>query len=236
MNILLTRRFSQSDLDLIQSWGWSFEMLETLMITPFEVKEIPNAEVWVVSSRNSWEVVKKFIDRAPGSIYCVGHWMKEELLKRGKSGISGFENMKKLVTDAGERNFKSILYFCGDEHRPELEEGLKNSPTKISKVITHQSQMTYPVVKGNFDAVFVFSPRSAESLLKNNSFDSKTTFACIGSTTASYLNGQGITHTFTPSYPDCRILLEEFYEATKNHPATSGGPATTDFEIDNLES
>jgi len=116
-----------------------------------------------------------------------------------------------LVTDLMGQNFKSILYFCGEEHRQELEEGLKNSSVKISKVITHQSQMTFPVVKNSFNAVFIFSPRSAESLLKNNSFNNKTIFACIGSTTASYLNSRGITNTFISSYPDSRNLLEEFH-------------------------
>src|SRR5258706_12379685 len=114
------------------------------------------------------------------------------MIKNGvKSFIRSFENMKKFATDLEEQNFESILYFCGEEHRQELEEGLKNSSAKISKVITHQSQMTFPVVKNNFDAVFVFSPRSAESLLKNNSFNNQTTFACIGFTTASYLNSRG---------------------------------------------
>jgi uroporphyrinogen-III synthase len=152
------------------------------------------------------------VNQAPDSIHCVGHWMKEELVKTGiKSVIRSFENMKKLVSDLVGRNFKSILYFCGENHRRELEEGLKNSSAQISKVITHQSQMTYPAVKSNFEAVFVFSPRSAESLLKNNSFNSRTIFACIGSTTADYLNSQGITNTFTASYPESRILLEEFH-------------------------
>jgi uroporphyrinogen-III synthase len=212
MNVLLTKKLSPFDLDLIRSWGWSVETVETLNITPVEVKEIPKAEVWVISSRNSFESVKKFLDHEPGFIYCVGNWMKEELMKtRAKSGIKSFENMKKLATDLVKQSFKSILYFCGEEHRKELEEGLKNSLIKISKVITHQSQMTFPVVKNNFDAVFVFSPRSAESLLKNNTFNAKTIFACIGLTTASYLKSRGITNTFIPSYPDSRILLEEFH-------------------------
>ncbi len=217
MNILLTKILSTFDLNLIRSWGWGIEMIETLQITPLEVKEIPVANVWIVSSRNSFSSVEKFIDQAPDTIYCVGNWMKEELIKSGaKSEIRSFESMKKLVTDLVAGNFKSILYFCGEEHRLELEEGLKSSSSKISKIITHQSQMTNPIVKNNFDVIFVFSPRSAESLLKNNSFNSQTAFACIGSTTVSYLNTRGITNTFVPSYPDSRILLEEFHTQILN--------------------
>jgi len=121
-----------------------------------------------------------------------------------------------LAADLTTQSFKSILYFCGEEHRQELEEGLKYSSVKISKVITHQSQMTFPIVKNNFDAIFVFSPRSAESLLKDNSFESQTTFACIGSTTSTYLNSRRITNTFISSYPDSRILLEEFHAQIVN--------------------
>jgi len=211
MNVLLTKKLLSSDLNLIRSWRWNFEMVETLNISQVEVKEIPKAEAWVISSRNSFEAVKKFIDQEPGIIYCIGNWMKEELIKvAAKSEIRSFEKMKGPVTDLMNQNLKSVLYFCGEEHRQELEEGLKNSSTKISKVITHKSEMTFPVIKNNFDVVFVFSPRSAESLLKNNSFISQTIFACIGPTTASYLSSRGITSTFIPSYPDSRILLEEF--------------------------
>jgi len=215
--ILLTKKLSPSDLDLIRSWGWNFEMIETLKIIPVEVNEILKAEAWVVSSRNSFSVVNKFIDQSPDTIYCVGSWIKKELLRAGaKSTIESFENMKNLATDLAKQSFKSILYFCGEEHRQELEEGFKNSSTKISKVITHQSQMTFPVIKNDFDAVFIFSPRSAESLMKNNSFNTQTIFVCIGTTTATYLNGRGVTKTFTPSYPDSRILLEEFHAQLVN--------------------
>jgi uroporphyrinogen-III synthase len=217
MRVLLTKKISTSDLDLVQSWDWSVEITETLNIIPVEVTEIKKADVWVVSSRNSINAVKKFIDQAPGSIYCIGKWTRDELRKTGtKSSIHSFVNMKKLAADLADKNFGSLLYFCGEEHRQDFEEGLQDSATKTSKVITHQSQMTFPVVKNTFDAVFVFSPRSAESLLKNNSFNKQTIFACIGSTTASYLNSRGITNTFIPTYPDTSILLEEFHNQILN--------------------
>jgi uroporphyrinogen-III synthase len=217
MRVLITKKLSSSDLDLIHSWGWTFEMVESLKINPIEVNGIPKGEVWVVSSRNSLNTIRKFIDQAPTIIYCVGNWMKEELVKAGtKSEIRSFENMKKLAVDLSDQRFSSILYFCGEDHRHELEDALKNSSTKILKTITHQSQLTFPIIKNEFDVVFVFSPRSAESLLKNNSFGSQTIFACIGQTTTSYVNEHGITNTFTASYPDSRILLEEYHTRVFN--------------------
>jgi uroporphyrinogen-III synthase len=170
-----------------------------------------------VSSRNSFNAIQKFISESPGVIYCIGNWMEEKLMKTGtKSMIRSFENMKKLTGVLLEQNVKSILYFCGEEHRQELEEGFKKYFVKISKVITHKSRMIYPTVKSTFDAVFVFSPRSAESLLKNNSLSNQTIFACIGSTTAGYLKERGINNIFIPSHPDSRILLEEFYSQIQN--------------------
>jgi uroporphyrinogen-III synthase len=217
MNILLTKKLSQEILDLIKSWEWKYEVVEVLKITPVDVKEVPKVEAWVVSSRNSFDVVKKFIANAPQHIYCVGDWMKKEIEKLGAGvKVRSFENMKSLAADLSEQNFQHVVYFCGDEHRLELEEGLKNTNTKISKVTTHQSEMTFPVLKKSFDAVFVFSPRSGESLLKNNQFPSQTVFACIGSTTANYLRSRGIANIFVSSYPDSRILIEEFYTQPKS--------------------
>ena len=221
MNILLTKKLSQEILDLIKSWEWKYEVVETLKITPVEVKEIPaNAQAWIVSSRNSIDAVKKFMSNAPQHIYCVGDWSKKEIEKTGaKTTVKSFENMKSLASDLSKQNLKDVVYLCGDEHRQELEEGLKNTNTKISKVITHQSEMTFPVLKKSFDAVFVFSPRSAESLLKNNQFSSQVVFACIGSTTADYLRSRGITNIFVSSYPDSKILIEEFYTRPKSKSA-----------------
>jgi len=212
-NILLTKKLSQEQLDLIKSWEWNYEIVETLSISPAEVKGIPlNAGAWIVSRRNSFAAVKKFINEPPNVIYCVGDWTKKEIEKLNTKGnVKSFENMRSLVADLASQNFRSVIYFCGDEHRQELEAGLKNTGTKISKVITHQSEMTFPVLKKSFDVVFVFSPRSAESLLKNNQFSSQTVFACIGPTTVDYLHSRGIGNTFVSSYPDSKILIQEFH-------------------------
>ena len=127
-NILLTKKLSQEHLDLIKSWEWNYEIVETLSISPIEVKEIPSdADAWIVSSRNSFAVIKK-----------------------------------------------------------------------------------------SFDAIFVFSPRSSESLLKQSQFSSQTVFACIGSTTADYLRSRGIANVFVASYPDGSILLKEFHHEFAN--------------------
>src|SRR5437879_12914250 len=126
MNILMTKKLSQEILDLIKSWGWKYEIAEALKITPVEVKEIPlNADAWIVSSRNSIEAVKKFIANAPQYIYCAGDWTKKEIERLGtKVTVKSFENMKSLVSDISKQNLEHVVYFCGDEHRQELEEGL----------------------------------------------------------------------------------------------------------------
>jgi uroporphyrinogen-III synthase len=223
MNVLITKKISEENLDLIKSWGWNYELIETLKITLADVTDIPEkADAWIASSRNSFGAIKKFISEAPKEMYCVGDWMKDQIqnlipIAIGTTiSVSGFENMKSLAKELSQRNFERVIYFCGDEHRRELEEGLKNTATSILKVITHKSEMTFPIVKNNFDAVFVFSPRSAESLLKQNQFSPQTTFACIGSTTAEYLRSLGITNIFVSSYPDTANLLNEYHSQILN--------------------
>jgi uroporphyrinogen-III synthase len=215
MNVLLTKKIPQAQLDRIQSWGWTCEVVETLKITLVDVSEVPsNADAWVVSSRNSFSTIKKFITKAPQRIFCVGRWMENEIEKlKVKSSVRSFENMNLLATDLIKENIQDLIYFCGRAHRDELEQALRNTTAKISKVITHESDMTFPVIKKTFDAIFVFSPRSAESLLKHNSFP-KTVFACIGPTTADYLNSRGINKIFVSSYPDSKGLLEEFHASS----------------------
>lgn len=212
MKVLITKKLSQENLDLIKSYGWNYEVVETLKITLIDVNEIPKGgDAWVVSSRNSFAAIKKFIVEAPREIFCVGEWMNEEIGKlTNQLRAKSFENMKSLAADLSKQRFKQIIYFCADEHRKDLEEGLKSTAISISKVITHKSEMTFPSVENNFDAVFVLSPRSAESLLKKNVFSLKTVFVCIGQTTAEYLRSRGISNIFISSYPESSILLNEF--------------------------
>jgi len=222
MNILLTKKLSQENIDLIKSWEWNFEIIETLKITLIDVKKIPQSKVWVVSSRNSFEAIEKFIHQLPQFVFCIGGWVKNEIEKLNNSRpttrsgqathVKSFENIKSLAADLAKQNFENIIYFCGEEHRQELELGLKKSTTKILKVITHQSEMIYPVIDKAYDAVFVFSSRSVESLLKDNSFDKQTVFACIGNTTLEYVKNRNIANTFVSSYPDSKVLLEEFHQ------------------------
>lgn len=215
MNTLITRKLTSSSLDLIKSWGWNYDMIEALDITSVEVKTVPQlSDAWVISSRNSWHAVQKSIHLAPGVIYCIGNWISDALKKTPiKSEIKCFENMKTLALDISHQNFRHLLYFCGDHHRDELEMGLKNHLVTIEKVITHESRLTFPILEKSYDVVFVFSPRSAESLLRNTSFSPETIFACIGPTTVSYLNEHGITNTFCASCPDSKILLTEFHDS-----------------------
>ncbi len=208
----MTKRLSASILDLIKSWGWDFDVVEALSISLLEVKEIPGkTDAWIISSRNSWKIVQEFISQTPSVIYCIGLWLQNELTKAGvPSEIKSFENMKALSADLQNQKSQHMLYFCADNHRAELGMALKNTSISITKVITHESRLAFPVLKKNYDAVFIFSPRSAESLLKNNKFNERTSFVCIGPTTAEYLHGQGITNTFCASYPDTKLMFQEF--------------------------
>lgn len=210
----MSKKLSQPSLALIESWSWKCEVAETLTIVPTTVDEIPdNMSAWIISSRNSWHAVARFIERAPAELYCIGNWVREQATDLpGNSVIKTFENMKSLAADLKEKNYGDALYFCGEQHRGELEEVLQGSRTTIHKVITHQSILNYPVVQGEYDAVFVFSPRSVESLLLNNTFPDQTVFACIGETTLSYVKSRGIASTFCASYPDSELLLKEFYQ------------------------
>src|SRR5689334_7276990 len=99
MNVLLTKKLAQDQLDLIRSWRWGCEVVETLKITLIDVEVLhTKAEAWIVSSRNSLAAIKRFINDAPQRIYCVGDWTRKEIEKLdGKISVKSFENMKALV-------------------------------------------------------------------------------------------------------------------------------------------
>ena len=217
MRVLLTKKLDAHDIALMQSWQWQVDTRETLAILPVDVPALPDADVWVISSRNSFPVMKKFARQAPKKIYCVGNWIALAWTEiNPASEVAAYPHMQELVDALVREKFDHVLFFCGDAHRHELEEGLRHRSAVLSKIVTHRSEMIFPVVNIDYDAVFVFSPRSAESLLMRNNFGPLTRFACIGRTTEAYLNSRGISNTFVPSYPDSRILVEEFYRGLRD--------------------
>jgi uroporphyrinogen-III synthase len=217
MIALITKKLPLSNLDLLKSIGWEYEMIESLEIIPLEINRPQEADVWILSSRHSWLAIKKFVKQAPAQIYCIGAWVENELKSANiQSHVQSFDNMKSLAADLRDKKFTWLLYFCGDHHREELSQSLVGSPSLLTKVITHESRLTYPILKKIYNVVFVFSPRSAESILQNNSFTHETIFACIGLTTVSYLHQRGLTNTFCASSTDSEALLREFCEKYKN--------------------
>jgi uroporphyrinogen-III synthase len=215
MTILLTKKPSPQNKAALDASGHDYDLIALLKITPVEVNEIPEADGWIVSSRNAWTVVNKFIHKAPKEIYCIGEWLKNKFQEVGvKSSIQAFYNMQSLASEVNIKKEKRYIYFCGDHHRPELFE--RTEKIEIAKVIAYQSALTYPILQKKYDVVFVLSPRSVDSLLKHNSFTNETIFACVGPTTVSYLHEKGITNTFCASKPDNDILIKEFFIKVSN--------------------
>jgi uroporphyrinogen-III synthase len=210
MDILIAKKIGSVATVMVKDRGWNYDVVETLNISFIDISAIDESNAWIISSRNSLHAIKKFIGRAPADIYCIGDWMKRQLqAKNVQSRIESFDNIKSLVERIRELEFEKVLYFCGDHHRMDLTHVLSGISI-VNKVITHRSEKAYPRLDKTYDAIMVFSPRSAESLLKHNTFSPDTIFGCIGPTTESYLHGRGITNTFCASSPDSEILIKEF--------------------------
>ena len=213
MNLLITKTLPADQLDMVRSFGWTYDVIIALEITIAAVDSIPSgSDAWIISSRNSMQAVEKFKDLAPDIIYVVGEWLHEKikaLLANAK--VRSYPNMKALTDELSKASIQSVLYFCADNHREDLDKGLAGSSVTISKVITHHSRETNPVLSKNYDVVLMFSPRSAKSLLTYNNFESRVLLACIGQTTEWFLHVNGFKNTFCASKPDSGILLKELH-------------------------
>lgn len=220
MKVLISKKPDSSDLSLLKKWNWQYEVAEALAIEIMPVENIPTTfSTWVISSRNAFHAVKNITNCSPPIIYCVGDWLKAELEKiHNNARVLNFPNMRSLATALKSKNYKSIAYFCGDHHRPELEEILAGSDTEIHKIICYKSIQTFPMVSRKFDAVLLYSPRSAESILSKNHFDKNILMACIGSTTGNFMRSKGYHHIFEASKPNSEILLKELKVYVENNP------------------
>ena len=123
------------------------------------------------------------------NVFCVGLKTKILLSESGFNVIAytGYAaDLAEIITLIYAN--ESYTFFSGNLRRETLPEALKEAKVKFNEIQVYETTLTPQKIKAPVDAILFFSPSGIESYLKENSIKKETCF-CIGTTTASALEG-----------------------------------------------
>lgn len=123
------------------------------------------------------------------NVFCVGLKTKILLSESGFNVIAytGYAaDLAEIITLIYAN--ESYTFFSGNLRRETLPEALKEAKVKFNEIQVYETTLTPQKIKAPIDAILFFSPSGIESYLKENSIKKETCF-CIGTTTASALEG-----------------------------------------------
>ncbi len=198
INILCTRPVSHDFIQRASIAGINLEVvsfIETEPIQSIEVQQeieqvlLQTATV-IFTSGNAVEAVAAEMEGLlpEWEIFCLGNTTSELVGKYfGTASIAGVANSARELAEviADSSSAGEVIFFCGDQRRPELPAQLQEKGIEVEEIIVYETVPIPKKLKTTYDAVLFFSPSSVKSFFKLNSAGEKTFFFAIGNTTAS---------------------------------------------------
>ena len=194
----------------------NFDLLEQDFIeiknNLFELKTINNNLIF--SSQNAvlslveqtgWEVLKT------KPVFCVGIKTKELLESHGFTVdvyLDYASELAEIITLI--YNKESYTFLSGNLRKETLPEALKSAGITFNEIEVYQTKLAPFKISDqeNFDAILFFSPSAVESYLTNNKIKNEVCF-CIGTTTATLLEGKKIKNIVIPETPTIEEVIAE---------------------------
>lgn len=207
--VLWTKTTIQDEVIAKLDEGFQNDFLEVIaikriVVSPFNLKGYS----LIFTSENA---VKSFFEngfRLDGNvIYTVGKRTQEMLQERG-GVVYGIQKNAELLAEfilknASEERF---LHFCGNLALSTLEARLVHNGIGYEKICVYQTELCYPKIHKEYDAVCFFSPSGVNSFFAHNSVEGKMIFS-IGYTTEKAIRKYTTQNIITSSENNLEDLI-----------------------------
>ncbi len=178
-------RFSYDVVDVIK--------VKSLQMEPFDLKNysliFTSVNAVEAFFENGFKPNEDFTDRNYNKIYCVGQKTKKKLREYGFGTFKVKKHAKDLaefiIENSGREKF---IHFCGNLALDVLNNALPLQNISYRKVVIYETELLYPQVHGEYDAIAFFSPSGVRSFAKYNSLDGKKIFSLGNTTTQEVKN------------------------------------------------
>lgn len=210
MKILFTKTGIENEVSEQLGAGFDCHFRDFIVILHLNVETFPlTHQSLIFTSSNA---VKAFFENGfqlnEQKIYAVGQKTKAALHEFGFFATEVFRNVADLADYLlTEKPEEELLHFCGNLTLDILENVLKDEGLSYQKIMVYHTQLLYPEISENYDAVVFFSPSGVRSFAKLNSLEGKTLFS-IGKTTEKELKKFTPNPIFTSTENSLEDLLQ----------------------------
>ena len=195
---MCTRTIDQSLIDTAAESRVNIEVVSFIETEPLQTIEVQQeieqallqTATVIFTSGNAVEAVAGEMEGQDPEweIFCLGNTTRELVTKYfGEEHISGIaENATELaevvstMSSSGE-----VIFFCGDQRRPELPDSLRDKGIEVDEIIVYQTIALPKKLDKRYEAILFFSPTAVKSFFQLNKVNDKTIFFSIGNTTAA---------------------------------------------------
>ena len=217
MNILFTKKIDEKEVTDILGSESSSDFLPVIKINLLDLPSFPlrNRSLIFTSVngvesffKNGFKPQENFADKNYNKIYCVGKKTKAQLRKYGFGVFKTKKNAKELSEFIIESCAKEqFIHFCGNLALDILQEELPLQNIGYKKVVVYDTELLYPKVDDNYDAIAFFSPSGVRSFIKHNQLDFQQIYA-IGETTGAEVKKHTTQKIFIGKDNDLNALLK----------------------------
>ena len=176
--------------------------------------------VAVFTSMNAVEAVIEYAGNHKPNwrIFCIGDATGTLVRKHfGDEAINGAaqsaSDLAKVIIDAG---IKEVVFFCGEQRRPELPEKLSANNISLKEIIVYRTLATPQRVEKNYNGILFFSPSAVESFFSVNKLTGYTVLFAIGDTTGTTIRKFTSNAVFTSDAPGKDELARHAIRYFKN--------------------
>ncbi len=216
MNILFTKQLDENEVSTILGTDFSIHFLEVIKVTLKKLAPFPlGRNSLIFTSVNGVEAFfqsgfkphENFAERNYNRIYCVGKKTKACLRKHGFGVFKTKKNAKELsefiIENCGKESF---IHFCGNLALDILQKKLPLQNIGYRKIVIYDTDLIYPNLETQHDAIAFFSPSGVRSFVEKNPLEFKYIFS-IGETTSTEISKHTTQTIFTGKDNDLAALL-----------------------------
>jgi len=167
----------------------------------------------VFTSMNAVEAVATVLEgqKPNWQIFCIGNTTKELVEKYfGEESLRDTAEDASLLADAIilEQDIEEVIFFCGDQRRPELPTKLLEEGIEVNEIVVYQTIETPHKVQQHYNGIIFYSPTAVRSFFKKNKSEEGTIFFAIGSTTAAEIRKNANNRIIISDEPSKERLFE----------------------------
>lgn len=190
MRVVFTKKIEDKSISKILGSDFIYDVLDVVRghridVNPFDLESRSLIFTSVRGVKYFFE--NGFLSAGRNKIYAVGKTTEVELLHHGYECVKVARYADELadfiVKNAAQESF---LHFCGDLALDTLEKKLVFNHVSYRREVVYHTELIFPVVAHEYDAVVFFSPSGVRSFAEHNTLEGKMLFS-IGETTTGEL-------------------------------------------------